>query len=178
MTKKLRTNWWLLLIVGIIFLALAYKVMTHPTESIIGLALFIGWASFIAGIFQVIFSLSSKNIIKNWTWRMFSGIINIVVGIVFLTHPVLTSEILPLFFGFWMVFVGISTFFNGVSEQSRKITGSWFDKLLGLIIFLGGILISYYPTQEASMLIWIITIILLFYGLYFIVVSLQLSKTK
>jgi len=77
-----------------------------------------------------------------------------------------------------MIFVGISTFFNGVSAQSRKITGGWFDKLLGVIIFLGGIWISYYPAQEAAMLVWIITLILIFYGAYFIVVALQLSKTK
>ena len=51
MTKSIKTNWWLLLLAGIIFLILAVKVMMHPAGSIIGLAFFIGWASLIAGVF-------------------------------------------------------------------------------------------------------------------------------
>lgn len=178
MTKTIRTNWWLLLLVGIIFLILAFKVMIHPAESIIGLAFFIGWASLIAGVFQVGFSLSAKNIIRNWTWRLFSGIINIVIGIIFLSHPALTAQILPFFVGFWMIFVGISIFFNGISEQSSKITGGWFDMLLGIIIFVGGMWIAFYPVAEAAILIWLISFTLMFYGIYFIVISLQLSKRK
>ncbi len=178
MTKTIRTNWWLLLLVGIIFLILAFKVMIHPVESIIGLAFFIGWASLIAGVFQVGFALSAKHILRNWTWRLFTGIINIIIGIIFLSHPAMTAQILPFFIGFWMIFVGISTFFNGISEQSRKITGGWFDMLLGIIIFIGGIGISYYPAAQAAMLIWLITLTLIFYGIYFIVISLQFSKTK
>lgn len=178
MTKKTKTNWWILLIVGIIFLILAGKVLIHPAQSIIGLAFFIGWASLIAGVFQVGFSLSAKSIVMNWVWRMFSGIINIVIGIIFLSHPAITANLLPFLVGFWMIFVGISTFFNGVQVQSSKITGGWFDMLLGIVIFMGGMGISYYPSVEAVLLIWLISITLMFYGIYFIVISLQLSKRK
>ena len=178
MTKKITTNWWILLLVGIIFLILAGKVMMHPAQSIMGLAIFIGWASLIAGVFQVGFSLSAKSIIRNWVWRLFSGIINIIIGVIFLSHPALTAQILPFLVGFWMIFVGITTFFNGVQIQSSKITGGWFDKLLGIIIFIGGIWISYYPAAETAILIWLISITLMFYGIYFIVISLQLSKMK
>lgn len=178
MTKKITTNWWILLLVGIIFLFLAGKVMMHPAQSIIGLAFFIGWASLIAGIFQIGFSLSAKSIIRNWVWLLFNGIINIIIGIIFLSHPAITAQILPFFVGFWMIFVGISTFFNGIQVQSSKITGGWFDMLIGIIIFIGGMWISYYPTAEAAMLIWLISITLMFYGIYFIVISLQLSKMK
>ena len=63
MTKSIKTNWWLLLLAGIIFLILSVKVMIHPARSIIELAFFIGWASLIAGIFQVGFALSAKNVV-------------------------------------------------------------------------------------------------------------------
>ena len=178
MTKSVKTNWWLLLLVGIIFLLLSGKVLLHPAESILGLAYFIGWASFIAGVLQVGFSISSKSIVRNWAWRMFSGIINIVIGVIFLSHPAITAQILPILVGFWMIFIGISVFFNGIDIQSSKITGGWFDMLLGIIVFMGGMWISYHPAEEAAMLMWMISAVLLFYGIYFIVISLQLSKTK
>ena len=176
MTKSTRSNWWLLLLAGIIFLILAYKVMIHPAESIVGLAYFIGWAALIAGIFQVGFSVSSKHIVQNWAWRMFSGIINIVIGIIFLSHPAVTAQILPFFFGLWMIFVGISVFFNSFREQNLNISGGWFDMLLGIILFIGGLWISFHPAEEAAMVVWLITLTLLFYGIYFIVIALQFSK--
>lgn len=174
----MKTNWWLLLLAGIIFLILAFKVWGHPADSILELAFFIGWASLIAGVFQIGYSVSSKHIASNWPWLMFSGIINVIIGAIFISHPAVTAEVLPFFVGFWMMFVGIFTFFNGIGEHNNKVLGSWFDMLMGIIIFAGGIWISLYPAAEAMMLIWLISVTLLFYGIYFIVISLQLSKTK
>jgi uncharacterized membrane protein HdeD (DUF308 family) len=178
MTKRTKTNWWLLLLTGIIFMILAGKIITHPAESIVGLAFFIGWASLIAGIFQLGFSFSAKGIVNNWLWRLFSGIINIIIGVIFLSHPALTAKMLPVIFGFWMIFAGVSTFFNGIREQNSNLPGGWFDMLLGVLISLGGIWISYNPAVEAAILTWVMTMIFIFYGIYFIVISLQFSRTK
>jgi len=54
----------------------------------------------------------------------------------------------------------------------------WFDMLLGVLIFIGGLWISYNPVAEAAMLIWLISFTLMFYGIYFVVISIQLSKIK
>ena len=50
--------------------------------------------------------------------------------------------------------------------------------LLGIVIFFAGIWISFYPAEEAGMLVWMISLTLLFYGIYFVVISLQFSKKK
>jgi len=178
MGQSLKTNWWILLFIGVLFLVLSVKVMIHPAASILELAFFIGWTSLIAGVFQTGFAFSTKRIIKNWTWRLFSGLVNIIIGIIFLSHPAMTAKMLPIFFGFWMIFIGISTFFNGIREQNSNLPGGWFEMLLGALIFIGGMSITYYPTQEASMLIWFISFSLMFYGIYFVVISLQLSRMK
>ena len=178
MATRIKTNWWLLLLTGIIFLVLAGKIMMHPTESIVGLAFFIGWASLIGGIFQVGFALSAKGILSNWQWRLFSEIINIVIGIIFLSHPAITAQMLPIIFGFWMIFVGISTFFNGIRLQSGNAPGGVIDMILGVLITIGGIWVSYNPAVEAAMLTWVMTLIFIFYGVYFITISLQLSRMK
>lgn len=178
MPQRTSTNWWLLLLTGIIFITLSIKIMLHPIESIVGLAFFIGWASLISGVFQVGFSLSAKGIHRNWQWRFFNGIINIIFGIIFLTHPTLTAQILPIILGFYMTFIGISTIFNGIREKNSKLPGGWFDMLLGLIILAGGLWISYNPAIGAMMLSWLLTMMFMCYGIYFIIGSLILSKVK
>ncbi len=152
MATRTKTNWWLLLLTGIIFLVLSVKIMMHPVESIVGLAFFIGWASLMSGVFQVGFSLSAKGIHNNWQWRLFNGVINIIFGIIFLTHPLLTAQILPTIFGFYMTFIGVSTFFNGIRERNSKLPGGWFDMLLGIFITISGLWISYNPAIGAAML--------------------------
>ncbi len=178
MDKRIKTNWWLLFIVGVIFLILAFKVISHPAGAILDLAFFIGWAALISGVFQVIFSISVKAVMQNWAWRLVNGIFNIVIGILFLSHPAMSAEMLPFLFGFWMIFIGIITFFSGIREQNSNIPGGWFEMLLGVIIFIGGVSISYYPAQEAPMLLWFISFTLFFYGIYFIIISLKISKIK
>lgn len=177
-SKRIKTNWWLLLLTGLIFIILSIKIMNHPAESILGLALFIGWACLISGIFQLGFSLSAKGVYTNWQWRLFSGIINIIFGVIFLTHPSLTAQALPFIFGFWMIFVGVSTFFTGIKESNSNIPGGWLDMILGLLITIGGIYISYDPTMEAAMLTWLLSLWFMFYGVYFTVGSLMISKVK
>ncbi len=178
MTKSIRTNWWLLLLTGIIFIILSIKIMNHPIESILGLAFFIGWACLISGIFQIGFSLSVKSIHSNWTWRFFNGLINIIFGVIFLSHPQLTAQALPFIFGFWMVFIGASTFFIGIREQNVQIPGGWFDMLLGVIIAGGGIYITFNPLMGAAMLSWFLTLGFMFYGFYFVVAALIFSRVK
>lgn len=178
MTKSIRTNWWLLLLTGIIFVILSIKIILHPVESIVGLAIFIGWASLISGILQVSFAISGRSLYPDWNLRLFNGIINLLFGLIFLTHPALTARALPFVFGFWMIFIGISTFFVGIRENSNNIPGSWFDMLLGLIITIGGIWISYNPLMEAAMLSWLLSLAFMFYGFYFVVVSLMLSRFR
>ncbi len=74
-----------------------------------------------------------------------------------------------------MIFVEISSFFNDIREQNNGLQKGWFDMFLGALIFIGSMYITYNPAQEASMLI---SFSLMFYGIYFVVTSLQLSKRK
>ncbi len=178
MATRTKTNWWLLLLTGIIFLVLSVKIMMHPVESIVGLAFFIGWASLISGVFQVGFSLSAKGIHNNWQWRLFNGVINIIFGIIFLTHPLLTAQILPTIFGFYMTFIGVSTFFNGIRERNSKLPGGWFDMLLGIFITISGLWISYNPAIGAAMLSWLLTLTFMCYGVYFVIGSIIISRVK
>lgn len=178
MKTRTNTNWWLLLLTGIIFLILSVKIISHPVESIIELAYFIGWACLISGVFQIGFSLSAKGIHRNWQWRLFNGIVNIIFGIIFLSHPALTAEALPFIFGFWMTFIGIATFFTGIREKNSNLPGGWFDMFIGLIIAIGGVWISYNPTAEAAMLTWVISLWFIIYGVYFVIGSLMLSRKK
>ncbi len=150
----------------------------HPSESILGLSFFIGWACLISGIFQVGFSLSAKGIHSNWQWRFFNAVINIIFGIIFLSHPSLTAQMLPIIFGFWMIFVGAATFFNGIRERSSNLPIGWFDMVLGLLIAGGGIWMSYNPVLEAAMLTWMLSMLFMVYGFYFVVGSIQLSRIK
>jgi uncharacterized membrane protein HdeD (DUF308 family) len=174
MAKKKNSNWWLLLAVGIVFILLSFKVFVHPAASLLGLAIFLGWAALIGGAIEIGFALSVKNLYTNWAWKMVGGIIDFIIGIIFLSHPAMTAEILPFFVGFWMIFMGVMNIFSGLDGRSN----SAFQMFIGFLLVIGGFWISYNPTGEAALLIWIIGVTLLFYGFSFVYVALRLISSK
>jgi len=174
MTKKKPVNWWLLLAVGVVFILLAFKVFMHPTASILGLAVFLGWAAVIGGVMEISFALSVRNMLPNWSWKLVGGVIDLIIGIIFLSHPHMTAEILPFFVGFWMIFTGIMDIFGGLEGKSH----SMFQMFIGFLLVIGGFWISYNPTGEAALLVWIIGVTLLFYGFSFVYMSLRMISAK
>lgn len=174
MVKKKNSNWWLLLAVGVVFIVLSFKVFIHPAASILGLAVFLGWAAVLGGILEIGFALSVRSQFPNWTWKMVGGILDLFIGIIFLSHPAMTAEILPFFVGFWMIFMGVMNIFNGLDGRSS----SAFQAFIGFLLVIGGFWISYNPTGEAAVLVWIIGVTLLFYGFSFVYVGLRLITTK
>ena len=174
MAKKKNSNWWLLLAVGIVFILLSFTVFVHPAASIMGLAIFLGWAALIGGAIEIGFALMVKNQYANWAWKMVGGIIDFIIGIIFLSHPAMTAEILPFFVGFWMIFMGVMNIFSGLDGRSN----SAFQMFIGFLLVIVGFCISYNPTGEAALLVWIIGVTLLFYGFSFVYVGLRLISSK
>ncbi len=174
MNKKKNTTWWLLLAAGIIFILLAFKVFSHPATSIVGLAIFLGWAALVSGILEITYALLARGVYSNWAWKIFGGLIDLFIGIIFLTHPAITAEILPFFVGFWMIFMGVMNIFGGVDGKKS----SSFQAFLGILLVIGGFWISYNPMGEAALLVWIIGVTLMFYGISFVYIGLKMASLK
>ena len=54
-------NWWISILVGILYIFSGIWVMRTPLESYVSLSIIFSVFIFVSGIFQIVFSISSRN---------------------------------------------------------------------------------------------------------------------
>ncbi len=100
MTEK--NNWWLTILIGIVFIMIGFWSMLTPASTLITIAYFVGFMFLLTGVFEV-FSVSMSN--PNWGWSLLSGAIDIIIGLLFVSTPAgEASLVICLLFGFWVLF--------------------------------------------------------------------------
>lgn len=100
-----------MLILGII-------IWANPVQSLLAIAFYLGLIIFLLGCGYIAFSLSQYS-----GWYMIVGLLDMFIGLIFLTNLGLTVETLPVFFALWILASG-SIQITG-SLEIRKIGMPW-----------------------------------------------------
>lgn len=120
---------WLLFISLVLF-ALALYVTFRPMESYVDLSIVFGWIFIFIGISKIFVSMYRYS--SSWGWYLAYGIISLALGVYLVAHIILTMEILPMIFAFWLLLQGCFIMSNAITMRPRSGWG-W--------VFTGGILI-------------------------------------
>jgi uncharacterized membrane protein HdeD (DUF308 family) len=97
----------------------------------------------------------TRGSIKDWSgWDFVPGITFLVVGVLALLLPPIASLATGIYLGFMLCVAGGFALAAGIANFGRR--GSWLGFMLGLLSFLGGILILYNPVVGAVSLIWVL----------------------
>lgn len=169
-------NWWLMLLKGIILIVLSFFVFRHPVGSLVGLAVFIGIALLLTGIFLIIASLMVSKVDENWGWRLTEGIFDVIFATVLLSNPGITAAVFPFIIGFWMMVYGVMTFSGSFRAKKEGDTNWWLSLLGGIItVLFGWFVMTDLFAGAFAITVWI-GIGLLILGIVNIVVSLRLKK--
>ncbi|MFI4954958.1 MAG: HdeD family acid-resistance protein [Gammaproteobacteria bacterium] len=105
-------SWWghwsgffLHLGIGVLYLIIAYMFILTPLATAISLTFLLGIFFVAIGIFRIFYSLTSG--LPQKGWRLFNGLITLLLGILILTEwPVSGIFVLGLFIGIDLVFSG------------------------------------------------------------------------
>jgi uncharacterized membrane protein HdeD (DUF308 family) len=125
--------WWLVLLEGIALVILGALLLTNPGSTTLVLIQFLGIYWLVKGIFELVSMFIDH---RQWGWKLFSGILGIIAGILILQHPLWSTLLVPAtlvwllgLFGLIMGGIGIFQAFKGAG---------WGVGLLGaLSIFFG-----------------------------------------
>ena len=172
MENQITSNWYIVLIKGIIMISLAFLVFSSPGGALLAYAIYIGIALSITGFLILFRGFSSKKDNTNWGWLVFEGLLDILLGYVLLANPLVTAAILPFVFGFWAVFYGVLLIINSFSEKQNKTM----KIISGILMVLIGAMIMRNPIFVGlSIAIWVATLLFIA-GIYNVVISFSLKK--
>lgn len=96
-----RSSLWLLF-VGLLMIGLGIYVWLHPAEAIFALGLYLGIAFLMSGTAFLISFFSGTS-----SWNLAQGILEIILGILFVLDIGVTLVSIPIILAFWGLFIGV-----------------------------------------------------------------------
>lgn len=132
--------WWVILIRGILFIILGIYMVCQPASGYAALGFLFGLFILLAGIAELLRVVGDHSS-GSRAWHLLLGIIDIIVGIVFVTHIIASADVLRVVVGLYFLFRGVSllsySHFRGRSWP--LILGGAITAIFGLFIIFNAV---------------------------------------
>lgn len=169
-------NWWLSLVVGILFVILAFWLMFTPVVAYVALSILFAVTMFVSGIFEIIFAASNRHNLSSWGWYLAGGIIDLLLGVYLMAVPAASMILLPFVLAFWLMFRGFSAIGYSMDMQ-RYGTRNWgWTLALGILALIAAFIIIWQPVAGAISVVYLVAWALLFIGFFRIMFAFQLRR--
>ena len=164
-------GWQATLMLGLVTIVFGVIVTAHPNGSLRVLALLIGIAAIVSGIFHLIRTFDRAA--PDRLWLGISGLLFIALGVVLIRHLHLTLAIIALLVGIsWIIqgIAGLMSAFSGAREGA-----AWWG-VFGFVSLIAGIVVVAVPESSVTMLAVLTGIWLVVLGLLQVVAALVLQQ--
>jgi len=172
MAIRLFKNWWLLGLKGLFLFLLGLFTLLNPDTAAGFIPFYLGLAGVIAGLGEITLALTNREH-ENWGSFLAEGILDLLIGIIFLTKPEV-ANIIPFLLGIWILFSGASLLMRGLRGKSPN-NNYLLPALLLLVI---GFLMVTNPFSAYVSLMILLGIVLIVVGLAIMFVSWRLRKIR
>jgi uncharacterized membrane protein HdeD (DUF308 family) len=169
MVREVAIPWWVILLQGISALIIGFLLLTETGATLLTLVILLGIYWFVLGIFDLVRIFADP---AGWGWKLFSGIIGILAGLVLIRHP-LWSAAIGTSILVWVV--GILGLIMGVVWIIRGIAGAgWGSAIVGMLSILLGLLLLFHTAATITVLIYTAGVLLVVGGIAGIVGAIML----
>jgi len=175
MPATLRSNWWAIVLRGVVAILLAIVTFMVPGITIAFLVTLFGVYTLIDGVFAIVSTIKAVAGHRRWGAFLLEGILGILVGLYAILFPAAAAAIFVTIFAFWAVITGVLEIMAALRLR-RHLPGEWLLILTGVVSILFGILLFAQPIAGAVFLVWMIASYGLIFGILLIVVGLRLRR--
>ena len=157
-----QTPWWLILLGGILSIVLGILLLTIPVKTVLSLVFVLGFYWILTGIFTLVGMFIDHTA---WGWKLFSGLLSIIAGIVVLRYPLMSAVAIPKII---ILFLGIQGLIVGITMLIMAFKGGgWGSGILGVLSIIFGVILIANWSNLASVaaLVWVVAIFLIIGGI-------------
>lgn len=169
-------NWWMSLLLGILYIGVALCLMFAPLGSYIALSVVFSISMLVTGILEILFAISNRKHVSSWGWYLVGGVIDLILGVYLVAYPLVSMEIIPFIIAFWLMFRGFSA--TGYAMDLKRYgTHQWgWYMAFGIFAILCSLLILWQPTIGALYAVYLISFTFLIIGLFRVMLSFELKN--
>ncbi len=157
---------WASLIIGVLFVIAGCVSFMRPDKTLHLLSVLMGVGFLLYGIYELL-------IRRRWVrtlggssgWVIFSGLVDLFLGILFIFYPGFGALYIAIIFAIWFMFDSIIDFmmtrvFKGVASAGYY----WTLVILSIVGFILGIVLLFSPMISAMTIVWIVSTFLIVFG--------------
>lgn len=171
-------NWYMPLVVGIIFIIAGIYTFASPVSSYLALSIFFSLSFLFSGLFEVAFSISNRNEMENWGWMLIFGLLTFLFGLIMTIHPEISMATLPLYVGFVLLFRSIGAISFAIDIKSYGVPYWGVLLTLGIAGIIFSTIMLFNKSFAGASIITLTGITFLIAGFFGIALSLLLRNIK
>ncbi|MBB1140804.1 HdeD family acid-resistance protein [Myroides sp. WP-1] len=171
-------HWYLPVILGVVFIIAGIFIMMTPVASYLSLALLFSWLFFFSGIAEIAFALSNRKELDGWGWILFSGIVDVVLGLILLSKPAITLQVLPIYVGCILLFRSVRSLSMAVELNRYGVKGISSMVLFGILGLLFAIFMMTNLEAGAFTIVYWTAFSIMTLGLFSVIYGVKLKKLK
>lgn len=171
-------NWWVLLIIGILYILGGIYFISNPGITFATLALFFSIILIFDGISSIFFAYESRQHLEGWGWGVAAGALYLLIGIALLRNQGAAQGTLILLFAFSIMVRGGMTCAFGLEMNKMKMKNWIWVLLLGIATIGVGIALIMNPGFAITLIVTFLAISFIVLGIGLIAASLGLRKVK
>jgi uncharacterized membrane protein HdeD (DUF308 family) len=157
--RGLVRSWWLLLMLGILWILFGMFVLSYNVGSLLALAIFVGVTCVMTSITQV---LAAGRVDGSRWLPLLGGSLSLLAGFVALIWPGATLLVLSVILAWFLVLKGIVDTVRALASIGRPRW--WVTLILGILELLLGIWAAGYPGRSLFVFVNLVGIYAVFYG--------------
>jgi uncharacterized membrane protein HdeD (DUF308 family) len=155
MALVLATNWWSLVIRGLVAILLGILTLALPGITVGALVLLFGAYAFIDGIVNIAGAWRASKAHERWAILVLEGVVGIAAAFATFAWPAITALVLVYVIAAWAIVTGLFELI-AAARLRKHISGEWLLALAGIASVLFGILLIASPAVGALVIaIWI-----------------------
>lgn len=168
-------NWWLSLVLGILFTITGVWMLFYPVISYVAIVWFFKFFMLVSGVLEIAYALSNTHM-RGWGWYLTAGIVDIVLALYLFAVPGLGEAVIPFIIAFWLMFRGFSSIGFSTDMNQLGVRGWGWYLVLGILAIICSMLIIWQPLAGAKAAIYMVSFAFIFVGLFRIMLAFGMKN--
>jgi len=162
---------WVIGVQGLIMIIFGFAAIINPEITIKAVTRFFGVLLLVSGVF-LLFLVNSKTNKLPVFW-LYEGIVNIVIGLLFILFPTFIANIFVFFVGLIALILGVRNLLLLVNNKPDFII---FGLIRNAILVIFGLLFLFVPFEGAVLVINVIGFVALVYGIVTVIMAYKILQ--
>lgn len=152
-------------ITGVLLIVAGVVCMSWEVAALASLTLFLGLSMLVSGVVDLVIFCTGRGLMVGSGWFLVDGILTILLAIFLLFNQAFAMLTMPLLFGMWLIFSGITRFVQSFDLRSFGVKGwGWFTAV-GVILALVGVISFLNPVAGMEAISMVLGISLILEGM-------------